>query len=83
MFTLSLESQALAAVITWIISAVDVSIPSVVPHPAVGVGDGDKVETFNGGFSSKSLGSVLELPLISSKNILSTLVSSLLLTSNV
>ena len=55
---------------------------SVVPHPAVGVGDGDEVETFNGGFSSKSPGSVSELPLITTKNTLSTLVSSLLLTSN-
>ena len=61
---------------------IDVLIPSVVPHLDAGVGGGDDVEMFNGGISSKSPSFVSKLRLITTKTIISTLVSSLLLNSN-
>ena len=81
MFTPSLEALALTEVITCVVPAVDVLIPSVVPHLDAGVGGGDNVEMFNGGISSKSPSFVSKLRLITTKTIISTLVSSLLLNS--
>ena len=54
MFVSSLEALAVTEVITCVVPAVDVLIPSVVPHLDAGVGGGDDVEMFNGSISSKS-----------------------------
>ena len=82
MFVPSLEALALIEVITCVVPAVDVLIPSVVPHLDEGVGGGNDVEMFNGGISSKGPSFVSKLPLITTKTTISTLVSSLLLNSN-
>ena len=68
--------------ISCVVPAVDVFVPSIVPHLDAGVGGGDDVEMFNGGISSKSPSFVSKLRLITTKTIISTMVSSLLLNSN-
>ena len=68
--------------ITCVIPVVDVLTPSVVSHLNVGVGGEGDIGMVNGNICSRIVSSVSELPLITAKNTLLTLVSSLLLDSN-
>ena len=72
----SFEDLVFTEVITCVISAVDVLTPSVVSHLNVGVGGEGDIGIVNGNICSRIVVSVSELPSITAKNTLLTLVKS-------